>query len=57
MKATVTITVRPRWWVRHYLTALQAFCALMGTEPDVAKVGAFIARHGVAIRVRTQGRG
>lgn len=43
---TLEMVPRRRWWVTPYIRTLAALCALMGTEPDLAKAGAFMAKWG-----------
>lgn len=50
-RATIKLAVKVHWWVPHYIAALGLFCRAFGTEPDVAKVAAFIVRYGIAIRI------
>lgn len=43
---TIEIVPRRRWWVTPYAHLLAGLCALMGTEPNCDKAGAFLAKYG-----------
>jgi hypothetical protein len=49
---SITVKVHVRWWVTHYLRTLALFARLSGRTPDAAKVGEFIARHGIRLEVK-----
>jgi hypothetical protein len=52
--STVQIVVTRRWWVTPYIRTLAALCVLMGTEPDLAKAGAFMAKYGFRYSVKSK---
>lgn len=52
--STVQIVITRRWWVTPYIHTLAALCALMGTEPDMAKAGAFMAQYGFKYSVKSK---
>lgn len=43
-KTILTVTIRPRWWLRAYLAGVVLFSALTGASADVCKVDAWILR-------------
>jgi hypothetical protein len=50
----VQIVITRRWWVTPYIRTLAGLCALMGTEPDLAKAGAFMAKYGFKYSVKSK---
>jgi hypothetical protein len=48
---SVIVTVRVAWWVRWYLLGVEAMAMLTGCEPDLDRVGRWVAR-GVTESVR-----
>lgn len=49
MHATVTVSVRLRWWLRWYLAAVAWFARTTGMEPDWERVEWWI-RRGLVLR-------
>jgi hypothetical protein len=47
----VIVTVPVAWWVRWYLLGVKAMVMLTGCEPDLDRVGRWVAR-GVTVSVR-----
>jgi len=46
---TVTMQVRVRWWVKHYLAAVALGCYLTGRQPNVDRVSWWLDR-GIRLR-------
>jgi hypothetical protein len=42
--ATLTVTVRVRWWVMPYIRTLAFFCNAFHVEPDMVKVERMVMR-------------
>lgn len=47
----VVLQVRTAWWVRPYIAACVVFAMLHGLHPNAPKIGRFVARHGIRIKV------
>ena len=50
-QATITVTVRVRWWLRLYLYGVTWCCWITGCEPNLDRVGYWIMR-GVRIEAK-----
>ncbi|GHH52472.1 hypothetical protein [[Pseudomonas] boreopolis] len=40
----VSIQIRQRWWLRHYVAAVSLGCRLTGRAPDMERVGWWVQR-------------
>lgn len=56
MRATVTASVRLRWWLRWYLAGVVWTARAMGLEPDWERVEWWI-RRGLVMRTTRDGDG
>ncbi len=55
MYATVTASVRLRWWLRWYLAAVVSFARATGMDPNWDRVECLI-RRGLVIRAAGAGQ-
>ncbi len=55
MHATMTASVRLRWWLRWYLAALVSFARATGKEPNWDRVE-WWTRRGLVIRAAEAGQ-
>lgn len=53
MRPEITVSIEVAWWISWYLTGVSLTAWLTGMEPDMEKVGTWVAR---SIRVRVGGR-
>lgn len=49
---TIEIKVHVRWWVGPYIKALALFAIVTGQQPDLDRIGKFIAKHGVKLELK-----
>lgn len=47
--ATMTIRISLAWWVTPYLRTLAFLCWMLGTEPDMERVGYWVGK-GIKIK-------
>ena len=47
--SNVTMNIKVRWWVKYYVATVELFCRTFDTEPNMTRIGDFIARYGVKI--------
>jgi hypothetical protein len=50
----LSVEVKARWWLPVYIKTLTLFCLVMYREPDYEKVRAFIVKHGVSQKIKTE---
>ncbi|EOF5040197.1 hypothetical protein ACK1M2_001715 [Providencia rettgeri] len=51
---TVNISMKKKWWVSPYLSALKLFCLTLRIEPNYQRVGDFIAKYGLVTTIESQ---
>lgn len=50
----LSVELKAKWWVPVYIKTLTLFCLMMCREPDYEKVSAFIVKHGIRQRVKSE---
>jgi len=53
---SMSFAVRVAWWLRWYLLGVEVVAGLTGCQPDMDRVGRWVARA-VTVRVRPSARG
>lgn len=49
VRVAITVRLRLRWWVPHYIRSICIFSILTGLTPNFEKISSFIILHGIKI--------